>query len=604
MADKITLRTSVDVFVTPTQAARYGVQRLYVNSEAQAYLFFNLPTMPLNSVILSATLVGFSGGDLAALTSGFPTVTLHTVEEHYNANVLTWDTRPDESAAVETETAPTDADTDRWEWDVTAEMLTAISTGVWYGLTLKGDGALGHYFWSSTSSYPMFLEMEWTAPPPVPTSLHPAEGFKVNSPKPTLSWNGGTSGANEKPYSIQVQVANDQAMSVSLWDSGERVTQAMMLDLNTTTFPAIPSGGVRWWRVRTKNTSGLWSPWSNPVSFSYLDPGVLTITAPATTITTPTPTLTWTFTGATQQAFQVITTGYGETYDSGIIYTTDKTYTFPQGIWDYNNDGYTITLRVWDTNDRIDVSTVPNWSQASRFVVFNGGATPPPVQITIQEYAPGYPHQLLKWRYNGPAATSFAIIRWRFPGDPAPIIHWTTPAATAVPGQPEWFQFADGFVAGRNEVTWQVRVVANNIMSSSEPTVSKTVDHMFPWVIHVNDLSRRFCLVNYSIDPGLSEVTDVVQPIGGPAFIVNQQYKGYIGTATGIMANGVVSGLTARQMKDNFMWLRKNPHVYLVWADEAVQCYIYDSKIVSIPTADGSTDYGVSFGFIEIARAS
>ena len=105
--------------VTTTTPSKFGTTRLYANSEAQSYIYFQMPVMPQNAVIASAKLWVHAGGDLAEKTSGFPTAKIYALTQSFDANNITWSTRPSQNAtAAATKSAPENADL--WMFDLTA----------------------------------------------------------------------------------------------------------------------------------------------------------------------------------------------------------------------------------------------------------------------------------------------------------------------------------------------------------------------------------------------------------------------------------------------------------------------------------------------------
>jgi hypothetical protein len=100
-------------------------------------------------------------------------------------------------------------------------------------------------------------------------------------------------------------------------------------------------------------------------------------------------------------------------------------------------------------------------------------------------------------------------------------------------------------------------------------------------------------------------VSDLVTPVQGPAYLVQQSFQGFIGSAQGeITWDAIPAGApTAEAMKDNFLWMRLNPRVYFLWLDQAIECYIYNCAFTPIGRADGKTDYVVSFDFVQVPRS-
>jgi hypothetical protein len=70
--------------------------------------------------------------------------------------------------------------------------------------------------------------------------------------------------------SAQVQVAaSEDGFGSPLWDSGSLPLTETQLDLAATSCPAPAVDTLRWWRVRNQDSAGLWSAWSDPVSWQW-----------------------------------------------------------------------------------------------------------------------------------------------------------------------------------------------------------------------------------------------------------------------------------------------------------------------------------------------
>jgi hypothetical protein len=609
----ITLANTVDAWVSPDRTSKFGDTRLYVHSTANTYLTFTRPKLPAGSVIVSATLRVFPGSSTG---SGSITVNLHHLTSPFDPNAITWASQPTVGTLVSSLTRTWYNGGASMDFSITAEMQAIVDGGAWYGWRISSTSTDStQWLNSGQSNVPMSLEIVYQSPSLAPTDLYPTGNAKVNDPKPTLSWVSAGS-ANGDQLSFQIQVASDVNFTTGLYTLNETFSKASSFDLDAAapTFTALTNGQSRYWRVRVKNTMNLWSPYSAAAQFTYQTAGVVTITAPTgTTTPDPTPTVTWTYSG-TQVAYQVLVAPqYGLTagdrpspgYDSGILYGTTSTMDLPQGIILYDQQSITITVRVWSNQSVVSVTGVPSWDQATKTIQWVPTGATPASQILITAEVQSLPARLIRWQYTGGTVPAyFVLYRARYGVAEA---WWNLTPAQTQEGATQWYRYIDRIPPGRADVSYGVLVVWPNGSSStyaSSPVQVVHMDHKMPWIVSVSDPTNRvFCLVNYDIDPGLSEISSVITPVAGNPYLVTQSMRKFNGQAAGEITWSAVEGhptLTGEVMRANFMWLRENPRVYMVWADQAIEAFIYNTSITPFGTADGRTDYAVSFNFVQV----
>lgn len=131
------------------------------------------------------------------------------------------------------------------------------------------------------------------SPPNAPTLTSPVPGAKVDS-SPTLTATGSDPDPGDSLAAYDLQVASDASFSTLLTN---RVAQTTGISGWNITFPGAPmppAGQTYYWRMRTKDSSGLYGAWS-PASTYYGDrpPVAPALSSPANgaRITTATPTL-------------------------------------------------------------------------------------------------------------------------------------------------------------------------------------------------------------------------------------------------------------------------------------------------------------------------
>lgn len=611
----ITLRNAVEGWVSTERASKFGDTRLYVHSTANAYLYFTRPKLPAGAVITNAILRLWPGQS-TGVTSG--TINVHHLTSAFDPASLIWTAQPTVGSLVSSLTRTWYNGGASMDFSVTAEVQAIVNGGQWFGWRISSATAdATQWFGSSQSGVingsAMELVIDYQAPPPAPTDLYPNSNRQVNSSKPTLSW-VSQGGQTADQLAFKVQVAADSAFTTSLYTSNEIASAASSYDLNVAspTFTALTAGQSRYWRVQVKNSQGVWSNWSNAAQFTYVAAFAVTITAPSgATTADPTPTVTWTYTG-TQQAYQVLVRGPRsatdattiDLYDSGIKYGTTATMDLPVGVILWPNGSYQITVRVWATTNVVSVTGTPSYDQSTKTVQWvPSGATPSVQLLVTQEVAP-LPARLVRWQYTGAAGTAarFILTRSRYGLVEA---SWDLVATAVQEGATQWYRYVDRLPAGRADVTYEVMTVSNTrTTSTSNPTATVHLDHQMPIVVSVYDPTvRAFSLLNYQIDSNLTEVADVIQPVNGPAFVSLQRLGKYMGSASGEISwdahpgNAVFDG---EDMRKNFMWIRQNPRVYMVWADQAIEAIIWGTQIDPISVANGKTDYAVSFNFVEV----
>jgi len=156
-----------------------------------------------------------------------------------------------------------------------------LADGTYYWRVRAVDGAGNNSAWSAVRN----LIIDVTVPS-VPTMLSPADGAKLNSTTPTLSWSS-VAGAPGMTYSLQIA-----------YDIAFTSFKVNATGLTTTTYTtAVLTQGTYYWRVRAVSGTGNASEWSTPWSFTVdtTAPGVPTLLSPASAARTnnTTPTLGW-----------------------------------------------------------------------------------------------------------------------------------------------------------------------------------------------------------------------------------------------------------------------------------------------------------------------
>lgn len=369
---------------------------------------------PIGCTVISATLEVYTR---TLWDTGPSTITVQRITTGWKeagAGGITWNAQPTVDAATATlVVANGTAAGTKLSIDVTTLMQSVAAGGAYHGLRLTLNTTTEerlHSAESATSAMRPRLVVQWTTSPGEPIDLIPSGAQIVGLAKPTLAWTF-TDAEGDAQSQFQVQIDTINTFPTPDHDSGFIASANTEYDLTPTAFSLTPAT-TYFWRVRTKDENGTTGAWSDPAEFSFLAPGVLTITSPTSggTVEETTPTITHTFTGQTQQVVRYILEGinddtatYEELYDSGQVTTTALSFAIPAGNIDKMIDTYRITLRVWDTRDRVATPGSRRYVQAQHVFTFVRSATPTPttaLTVTAEINGPGV---VLDWqRAAGP----------------------------------------------------------------------------------------------------------------------------------------------------------------------------------------------------------
>lgn len=605
---KVLLKNAVDAFVQQTYPDRNnntGI-RLYVRggstNQFYSYLYFGRP-FPLGVTIISAKLRLTQGPALTGSSTG----TVQRVAEKWSSSRLTWNNKPTTAGTLYQITKSSPAAGTLWEWDITA-MMQEVADGIpWYGVRVRNslDVWPNSYLSAQASTYDgrPELEIEWADNPEKPTDLFPSNGRAVSASRPVVRCDFTDISGDKTMAAIQVQVNTTTSFTAPAFDSGTVASTVPELDLSTTAFTALTEGQIRYWRVRVQDGAGLWSDWSDVESFKYNALGTLTITNPSgTRVEEATPPVTWTFTGKTQKAYELLVTRI-QTVDgitirdlpksTGKITSTATSHTVPKGwiVDGAGTDTYIIEVRVWDTLDREAVANGPIYQTFSRTVNVNWvTAVTAATGLTVTPDT-----QLPKAVLNFSRTTlpdAWQIYRNN------QLIANVVGADLFVSGTA--YQYTDVGVPPRTDVTWKVVAVVNNSGSPNPPTVSS---YLRPVTSVLTDVNYKWPILIYNASRDFAKEDDVTifEPIGNAAPVAHfgSTINGYRGSMSGV-ASTSAQGITSAEMKRRFKYLTKDKGATLVLslADELIQCFIYNARLIGRSTTDGMI-YDISFDFYQ-----
>ena len=518
---------------------------------------------------------------------------------------VNWSTRPAFAATPMASATKTGAQGENatWELDVTPLMQRAADSGAFYGFLLTTNTSTEAVLVQSSmgASLNPHLVVEWTLAPKPPSSLAPSAGRAVGIPKPTLRWSFfDHAGDSERLASIQVQISKTGSFTAPDWDSGEIETHWCSLDLNETDYPGFGTAVPIYWRVRNRDTAGLWSGWSIPTSWVYRPRPVVTLQNPGaktTHITDPTPPIDWTYaspTGAAQKAFRVglyvkdPSGKWGLQEASGTVRSADTKWT-PTKPLRWRNGLYKAVVDVFDIHDREATPGDPGYSSDSAEFTFRPDAD------TTSAYdlraTSGYPlpHVLLTWQHTQ-QPDEWLIYRdgellARYPGD------------RLIQGQTPRYRLVDRW-APNGKHTWQVHAMING-ESWPSGIVEADVQHLGTWLVD-EETQDAVCIQNDTDhDMAFGEVSSVHEVLGSPTVIlVTEALRGYEGTVSGGLydARGLTYG-GAKGWRDNLLKFKSNPgkEYRLLIEDQDLRVQVKDIQVTGDPDRWG--EWKASFSF-------
>lgn len=567
-------------------------------------LYFTRP-FPPGATIISAKLVLYS---VATAQTGTLTLSAKRLKTPVSFSKVTWNTRPttfyaDTSSVAKT--GPIAAGT-MWEIDVTAPMQSVSLGDPLYGWVLSStdiNPALS--FWGPTHSDSDLrprLEVTWSDAPSQPQTLAPAGGRAISGAKPILRCDYVDTSGETEMQSIQVQINSTSTFTSPAFDSGTVASSTPELDLNATAYGGLTDGQVVYWRCRVQDMAGLWSLWSDPVSFTRDGKGTLTLTAPSSgtpTVEDSTPPFTWTFTGETQSSYQLTiettnTSGQITTWTTGKRTSTALTVTPPAGVIVSPDATYKATLRVWDAKQRETIPNDPAYVEVTRTFTYvptaTVTATTSPTATTVYPY----PRVAVGWQ-RATAPDSFSILRNRqvvasglLPGDV--LVSGTT------------YSWVDTSAPPQTPLTYEVQAIVNGKASASNPTVTMTMTSQGIWL--ADSTRTNEVLITGKADRGIvyGEDSEVVSVVGGTeSVLVTQSLRGMEGTIAGELHGGVAGlSTTAQQWRDKLLAIKAKPgrKCWLTIGDTTIQCVIRNVAVSPRPTAKLS--YTVSFEFYQV----
>lgn len=440
-----------------------------------------------------------------------------------------------------------------WAFDVTKQLQAVADGQGMYGIVLYStladlvsiEGQMGHGLNPT-------LEVEWTLAPKPPTKLAPAGGRVVGEVKPVLRWDFFDHAGEDNLKSIQVQMSRTSSFTAPAWDSGEINTSRCSLDLSTTSYPGFGTGTLVYWRVRNRDTAGLWSAWSTPAVFKYAPRAVVTLQNPSPLtpfIVDPTPPIDWTVTGGTQERWRVgiyvldHRGKWGLQDHSGLRAGTDTSWT-PAKPLRYRDAKYKVVVDVFDTWDREATPGCPEYTSDSEEVTFKPYADTTSTYKLAAKSTNGTPSVDITWQHTQQPD------QWHVYRDGRLMAKYD--GDNLLRGSAPNYGITDRWVP-QGEHTWKVVAIVNGEAWPSG-SVTATVGQTGTWLVNV-ETQRAVCFVgDTDHDLTLPEDVTVHVPLGATHGVaVTGGRRGYEGTVQGLLVD--LSTLPDRLNQNAKVWM-------------------------------------------------
>lgn len=573
--------------------------------EIRWLVYFARP-FPLGATIQSAKLRIWSG---AASQTGSLTLTAKRIKASVAFSRVTWATRPTSyysgSASV-TVTGPV-ANRTLFEIDVTAMMQSVALGDAWYGFELStpnfAPAIVFHAPGHSSVDYRPQLEVVWSDAPSTPRTLAPSGGRAVSGAKPILRCDYVDVSGDVEMQAIQVQTSASTSFTSPSFDSGTVASSTPELDLSATAFAGLTDGQTIYWRVRVQDSAGLWSGWSDPVSFMRDSKGTLTLNNPSSgtpIVEDATPPIGWTFTGETQAAYQVTITETKtdttvKTWTTGKISSTANEVTPPVGVISSPDSTYSVSVRVWDTKQRETIPNDPAYVEVVRAFTFVPSATVTATSSPTLTPAPPYPRHTLGWsRATDP--DSFTVLRNR-----VVVAKDLIPNDVRVSGTQ--FAWVDRSAPPQTPLTYEVQAVVNGKASASNPTVTGTLLPLGIWLADEARTNEVWMMDKDEQSTVYGETSEFITIVGATErVLVTQALRGLEGTIKGTLHDTTTRGvaLTAQAWRNKLLLIKAKAgqKCWLTLGDRTIQCVIANLAINRRPTSPLS--FSVTFDFSQV----
>lgn len=596
-----TVRKGVDTWLDSTNTTtNYGdAQRLGIKSGSMYPLIWFAPPFPPGANVSSAILTVYAKGAWGVS----PTLSVRRVTSSWKASRVTYATTPTvlgTTGATLTQSSPADATV--WSFDVTNLMQNVADGSNYYGFRLETTDTTQRFLYSLDAlDYKPTLAVTFTVPPDAPTDLVPSGNQAVSSAKPVVRFTFNDYGGDYMS-GLQVQINATNVWTAPTFDSGILTATEPELDLSGTAYAGLANTVSAYWRVRAKDSTGLWSPWSDASQFHRDNKGTLTLSSPSVSnvLNDFTPPIVWSLAGETQTAWRawILRDDDPTTVlaDSGKTTGTATQWTVPKGALKRDDITYRARVRTWDSKDRANTAGDPDFTAVERAFTFSEDGTVVAVtafSIVINSISL-QPHVTLSWT-SATAPDSFNIMR-----DGDVVDSKLLPSDLLVSGTT--YQYVDKEARRGVSHVWKVQRVVNGKASASNPTATGTLIAAGIWLAD-NDRNIFLFLTNTTGSTwGMGEAGDTFNPLGSATSVrLTQGIRGWEGNVTGTLVD--YGANTADGWADNAMNMRSRAPrtTYTLHVGrEAMKVRVFNFQVTPQSQPGPSTRL-VSFDFLQVS---
>jgi hypothetical protein len=465
------------------------------------------------------------------------TLSVAALSAAWSVEKVTWANRPLSRFGLASKATGALVDGARTSIDVTT-LVQQIADGLpHYGWIVTSSSSADSRVYGFAYDESWVLTIETSDAPNKPVTLEPNNGV-VSLAKWVVRTDFVDLGGATELAAIQVQVDPNgtgnnpwTTTTGTTWDSGQVLTNVPKLDLATTSYPGLSAGATTKWRVRVRDSDGIWSDPSDWATVTRVAKPSLIIDAPSGGVLWDvTPTLEAHLSSGSLVGWSIaVTDGDDRTkirYDSGRGNWASGS-SFALGLPTRNEDGdvilrddttYQLRFRAWDRTDRVqggpdDPPYIEAWTTVT---VDSDGAVTAPEALQVENVA-GSPRVTLTWTRAG-TADGWVVAR-----DGRVIARLEPYDVDVNAGVYTW---VDEGAPPHQEHTWSVRAVTNGRQGDAL-TATGYSDVRGVWLLSahgdvvldgtgIDDLRRSDRRATYRL-PGRPDDVDIVGAFEGIA---------------------------------------------------------------------------------------
>lgn len=504
-------------------------------------------------------------------------------------------------------------------FDIQALVQAACDGSAYHGFRLTTDDTSERKVWSSDAlDNQPYAVISWSDDPDAPTELSPSGGSAVSIAKPTLLFNfHDPVGSDMAGMRIQIKATNSGwtddpttgGFASPDFDTGALASTDPEYDTSSGAYGGISVAATEYWTVQVQNAAGNWSKWSDPVHFTRIDRGVLTVGSPTGNVVhDATPTFIWSTT-ATQTSWHLEIfddSDPGTTiYDSGRHSGTTSSHTLPKGVITDETVTYRYRLRIWEDLTRVSTPGDKIFTEAVDTFTFVEDPTPDaPTSVTVTQVANGQPHVQLDI-VRSAAPDFFGIQRngkWIDTDvDPTDIyLSGTT------------YRYKDRTAGPNRDWTYKVRAKVGGVQGPARTATPDPFSYKVRemWLMDwTNPGSDRLVPIQFDLSQcqfTMPQTGGTYSPVDGVNVVtVRQSIKGLSGTIVGKIVSG--HQLAAADSVADMLWFKQHApqnRLRMTLGNQNLEVEI-DQVLISPTMVDGDPEArAVSFAFNSIGGPS